>query len=198
MDDRSEALEPGEEPGMEDLPGRLILVVGPSGAGKDTLIEAARVTLAGDGRWVFPRRIVTRPASEAEDNIEADEASFLQVRARGGFALAWNAHGHWYGVPASIDADLARGARVVVNVSRSVIAEARRRWPDVTVIEVTAPTDVLARRVAARARPSDGAGPQRLARRFEPGDAPVADATIDNGGELDTAISAFLDAVVDA
>lgn len=198
MDERIEPLSPGDEPGTVDLPGRLILVVGPSGAGKDTLIEAARLTLATDPRWVFPRRIVTRPASEAEDNIEASDADFLQVRARGGFALAWNAHGHWYGIPASIDADLARGARVIVNVSRAVVAEARRRWPDVTVIEVTAPTDVLARRVAARARPSDGAGPQRLARRFEPGEIPSADATIDNGGELDTAIGAFLDAVVTA
>ncbi|WP_333824982.1 phosphonate metabolism protein/1,5-bisphosphokinase (PRPP-forming) PhnN [Pinisolibacter sp.] len=174
------------------LPGRLVLVVGPSGAGKDTLIEAARLTLAGDGRYVFPRRVVTRPASEAEDNVVADEAGFRAVVERGGFALVWEAHGHLYGIPSTVEADLAVGRTVVINVSRTVVGDARRRWPDVTVVEVTAPADVLARRIAARARPSDGAGTERLARRFEPGNRPSADTTIDNGGELDTAISAFL------
>lgn len=183
-------------PTTEVLPGRLILVVGPSGAGKDTLIEAARVMLAEDPRFVFPRRVVTRPASAAEDNVVADEAGFRAVAARGGFALSWEAHGHLYGIPSAIVADLAAGRTVIVNVSRTVIGEARRRWPDVTVVEVTAPAEVLARRIAERARPSDGAGPERLARRFEPGERPSADATIDNGGELDTAIAAFLAAVV--
>ena len=200
MDDRpdthTDRLAPGAAPTTTEFPGRLILVVGPSGAGKDTLIETARDALATDPAWVFPRRIVTRPPSSAENNIEASEADFREVRDHGGFALSWCAHGHWYGIPATIDADLARGARVVVNVSRTVIAEARRRWPDVTVIEVTAPADVLARRLAARDRPSDGAGPDRLARRFEPGDRPVADRTIDNGSDLDTAVSAFLAAVL--
>ncbi len=198
MDLRSPTFSSAEEtaPTTEVLPGRLVLVVGPSGAGKDTLIEAARVMLAEDPGFVFTRRVVTRPASEAENNVVADEAGFRAVAARGGFALSWEAHGHHYGIPSAIVADLAAGRTVIVNVSRTVIGEARRRWPDVTVVEVTAPADVLARRIAARARPSDGAGPERLARRLEPGDRPSADATIDNGGELDTAISAFLAAIV--
>ncbi len=179
-----------------ELPGRLILVVGPSGAGKDTLIGAARTALAVDQRYVFPRRIITRPASAAEDNIVADEIGFHGVRERGGFALTWSAHGHWYGIPAAIDADLARGAHVVINVSRTVVAEARQRWPDVTVIEVTAPAEVLAGRIAARDRPSDGAGPERLARRLTPDERPIADAVIDNGSDLDSAIAAFLAAIV--
>ncbi len=191
-DDRA---APGAAATTAELPGRLILVVGPSGAGKDTLIEAARLLLAADPAYVFPRRIVTRPASVAEDNVEAEEAPFLAARERGAFALSWCAHGHWYGVPATIDADLALGRRVVINVSRAVIGEARRRWPDVSVVEVTAPEEVLARRIALRGRPSDGNGSQRLARRFEPGDRPVADRTIDNGSDLDVAISSFLTAL---
>lgn len=193
----------GESPGAltttsSEVPGRLILVVGPSGAGKDTLIDAARAALAADPRFVFPRRIITRPPSPSEDNVVADEDGFLEAEARGAFALSWQAHGHLYGIPASIDVDLAGGALVVINVSRAVVATARQRWPDVTVIEVTAPREVLAARIAARGRASDDAGPQRLARRLEPGDVPVADKVIDNGRELDSAIAAFLAAILDA
>ncbi|MGQ3357242.1 MAG: hypothetical protein ACT6XS_21655, partial [Phreatobacter sp.] len=84
-------------------PGRLVLVVGPSGAGKDTLIAAARSRLASDEAVLFPRRIVTRPASAAEDNVEADEATFARIAEAGGFALTWSAHGHRYGIPAVVD-----------------------------------------------------------------------------------------------
>lgn len=196
MEPRAPLAEPPVRPTAETMPGRLVLVVGPSGAGKDTLIDAARAMLAAESGFVFPRRVVTRPASAAEDNLVADEAGFRAVAAHGGFALSWEAHGHLYGIPASIVADLAAGQIVVVNVSRTVIDEARARWPNVRVVEVTAPEDVLARRIAERARPSDGAGSERLARRFEPSDRPVADVTIDNGGDLDTAVAAFLSAIV--
>lgn len=187
---------PTTAPFAEAASGRLVLVVGPSGAGKDTLIDAARSVLAAESGFVFPRRVVTRPASEAEDNVVADEAGFRAVATAGGFALSWEAHGHLYGIPASIVTDLASGRTVVVNVSRSSIDEARGRWANVRVIEVTAPAETLARRIGERGRSSDGAGPERLARRFEASDRPVADVTIDNGGDLDTAVTAFLSAIV--
>jgi ribose 1,5-bisphosphokinase len=159
--------------------GRLILVVGPSGAGKDTLIDLARTACAGDGGIVFPRRVVTRAASRFEDNEQVSAESFRQACARGDFAVHWEAHGHGYALPRVIDDELAAGRTVVANVSRTVVAELRRAYADVRVVLVTAPADILAARLAARDRSSDGEIAYRLGREI---DAAAADVTIHNIG----------------
>jgi phosphonate metabolism protein PhnN/1,5-bisphosphokinase (PRPP-forming) len=138
----------------------LVLVVGPSGAGKDTLLNAARTALAGDPRFRFVRRVITRPADPGgEDHVQVTEAEF----ARRDFALHWQAHGLHYGIPADIADDVASGVVVVANVSRGVIAAAAERFP-VRVIEVTAPPEVLAERLASRGRETAADIAGRLAR----------------------------------
>jgi ribose 1,5-bisphosphokinase PhnN len=64
-------------------PGKLVLVVGPSGAGKDTLLSLARAACADDPTIVFVQRLVTREDSSAEDN-EPDHRRRLSrsLRAR--------------------------------------------------------------------------------------------------------------------
>jgi ribose 1,5-bisphosphokinase len=138
----------------------LVLVVGPSGAGKDTLLNAARRTLTGDARFRFVQRFITRPADPAgEDHVPVTEPEFL---ARD-FALQWQAHGLRYGIPADVAGDLASGVVLVANVSRGVIAEAATRFP-VRVIEITAPPRILAERLAARGRETETDIAERLAR----------------------------------
>jgi ribose 1,5-bisphosphokinase len=150
---------------MEPIgPGRLVLIVGPSGAGKDTLIGIAKQLLAGDARVKFPRRVVTRPSSQFEDNIAVTSAEFDAALGRGGFALHWQAHGHAYGIPKDIDDDIRAGNTVAANVSRTIVADARRRYRNVTVVSITAPADILAARLAARGRASDGPIGERVQR----------------------------------
>ncbi len=142
----------------------LILVVGPSGAGKDTLMDVARESLAGDARFRFVRREITRPEdSVGEDHIAVDPAGFARRRAQGAYALAWEAHGLGYGIPADIACDLRAGRVVVANVSRSVIAEAAARFATL-VLEITAPAEILARRLGARGREGAAEVLQRLQR----------------------------------
>jgi ribose 1,5-bisphosphokinase len=162
-------------------PGRLVLVVGPSGAGKDTLIEAARTLCADDPSIVFPRRIVTRAASTAEDNVQVTHGQFARAEAAGGFALQWHAHGHDYGLARSLDDDIGAGRTVVANVSRTVIAAARTNYANVVVVLITAPAEALAARIAARARASDGSIAERVGRSV----AANADVTITNVGPID-------------
>jgi len=164
-------------------PGRLILVVGPSGAGKDTLLGLAGATCADDGNIVFARRVVTREASSFEDNVQLSVDDFCTALARGEFAMHWEAHGHRYGLPRTIDDDIRAGRTVVVNVSRSVIDVMRHAYVNVLVVAITAPSDVLAQRLAMRARTSDGTLQDRLTRKVA--DEAAADKTIVNVGSAE-------------
>jgi ribose 1,5-bisphosphokinase len=162
-------------------PGRLIVVVGPSGAGKDTLIGLARAACADDRSVVFVRRVVTREASAFEDNDQISPDAFRQARIRGDFAVHWEAHGHGYGLTRAIDDELRSGRTVVANVSRTVIDAVRRAYANVTVVSITAPPEILQQRLAARARNSDGQIEDRLNRAVSDA-AAVPDFIIVNVG----------------
>jgi phosphonate metabolism protein PhnN/1,5-bisphosphokinase (PRPP-forming) len=168
----------------------LVLVVGPSGAGKDTLLDAARRTLAGDPRFRFVRRVITRPAEAGGEAHEAVTAAEFAARD---FALAWEAHGLRYGISADIVVDLDAGRVVVANVSRGVIAEAVERF-SVRVIEITAPPQVLAARLARRGRESAADVAVRLARSVAVPDGIPAE-TVMNDATVDAGVTRFLAAL---
>lgn len=175
-------------------PGRLVLVVGPSGAGKDTLIDGARLACVGDASVVFPRRSITRPSSVSEDNSVITGQVFNQAVADGEFALWWDAHGHRYGIPATIDNDIRASRTVVCNVSRTIIGYAQRRYALVVVVLVTAPEHVLHERLASRGRASDGNLGSRVARSV----AMInPDVTIRNVGRPEIGIRRLLNAIRD-
>jgi len=133
----------------------LVLVVGPSGAGKDTLLNAAKDLVRDNPHIHFARRVITRPADPDGENHEpVTEAEF----AAHDFALSWSAHGLRYGITAVDTAPV-----VVANVSRGVIATAALKHP-VRVIEVTAPPEILAARLAARGRETAADVARRLDR----------------------------------
>jgi thymidine phosphorylase len=74
--------------------GILFFVVGPSGSGKDSLINGARTVLEPTNRYVFARRVITRPAgSPGEDHEPATEEDFERRFARGDLLISCNAHG---------------------------------------------------------------------------------------------------------
>jgi ribose 1,5-bisphosphokinase len=160
-------------------PGSLILVVGPSGAGKDTLLGLAKAACADDPNIVFPRRVITRAASVSEDNEEVSRDAFRQALARNEYAVHWEAHGQCYALSRKIDDDLRAGRTVITNVSRTVVAAMRRAYTDVVVVSITAPTYVLAERLAMRGRGSDGKIEHRLNRTVDDTSA-APDITIVN------------------
>jgi ribose 1,5-bisphosphokinase len=160
-------------------PGRLVLVVGPSGAGKDTLLGLAKAACADDPNIVFPRRMITREASASEENEEVSIGTFQEALTRGEYAMHWEAHGHCYALSLAIDDEIRAGRTIVANVSRTVIGAMRRAYADVVVVSITAPPNVLAERIAMRARGSDGKLESRLGRVVEDASA-APDVTIVN------------------
>ncbi|WP_321867810.1 phosphonate metabolism protein/1,5-bisphosphokinase (PRPP-forming) PhnN [Paraburkholderia tropica] len=145
-------------------PGVFFFVVGPSGAGKDTLIDAARAALP-DARFVYATRYITRPSgAPGENHIGITESEFAAAEAAGKFVITWDAHDLRYGLPIELKEAVEAGHHVIANGSRAIIASLIGKVPNLVVVEVTAPVNVLAKRIAGRGRETEAQIAARLAR----------------------------------
>ena len=185
-------------PPHKTVSGTIVAVVGPSGAGKDSLLRIAMEHFAGRSDVHFVQRVITRPADAGgEAHIYVSQAEFDTMRAQGAFAVDWDAHGLSYGIPASVQEKLALGHLVIANGSRSALPDWARAFPSLLVVNITASPEVLAERLVARGRESREDILRRLNRgslKVE-GDYPVIE--IDNSGALADA-GARLIAVLEA
>lgn len=174
------------------MTGIFVAVVGPSGAGKDTIIDYARTRLPQDGSYHFVRRVVTRDAhGNTEDHDTLSEADFLKAIERSEFCMHWQAHGLYYGLPASVQTVLDEGGVVIANLSRKVLPQLAERFPRVAIAHITAKPEVLAQRLASRGRETPESIALRLQRQepVEAGSLPLW--VIDNSGEVTTAGDEF-------
>ena len=171
--------------------GTMFMIVGPSGAGKDTLIAAAKKQLAATHS--FPRRTITRPVvKDAEEYIAESVPEFERQSREHRFALTWKAHGLQYGIPVSIEDELKAGRHVVINVSRSVVETARTKYRPSCTVLVTASPATLRARLVARGREVPADLEERLARDQQDVKPNV---TVENEASLETAIASFIRAL---
>lgn len=179
--------------------GRLVYLMGASGAGKDSLIEAAREALYARDIDVV-RRVITRSAeAKGEQAVGVTREAFERMLDQGSFALSWGANGLMYGIPAAIDHSLAKGHWVLVNGSRGYLPQALDKYPDLLAVLVTVKNDVLRQRLLNRGRETPAEIERRLLRNERlhhtaadwQGEAPRLH-TIDNSGALDDAAAALL------
>lgn len=175
--------------------GGIFAIVGPSGAGKDTLMEALAARFP---KVHLVRRVITRAQEAGGERFEGvSEAEFDRRLARGDFALHWPAHGFRYGIPASVRDRLAEGKTVLFNGSRAMLDEAQRAFPGLTVIHVTARPEVLAARLTARGRETQAEIAERLERARLKLPEGMKMIEIDNSGPLEAAVDQLAAAVLD-
>jgi ribose 1,5-bisphosphokinase len=168
----------------------IFAVVGPSGAGKDTLISGALVARP-DLRLV--RRVITRPTEAGGEDFEGvSTQEFVLRRDRGEFALDWDAHGLSYGIPR---AQVGGAGDVIFNGSRLALPSAVKAFPGLRIIVVTAPDAVLAARLAARGRETEADIRQRLSRAAFGLPAGLAASTVVNDGTPEDGIARLLAAL---
>lgn len=171
--------------------GRLYYVIGPSGAGKDSILTGARRRLEGREPILFARRCITRPlGAGGEDHVELTAEEFEQGLATDAFLLVWRSHGHWYGVGREVEVHLREGLDVAVNGSRGYLEEARRRVPILVPIGIRVSPERLSARLRSRGRET----PPEIARRIERAAAfpfPADAVIIDNDGPLEQAVESF-------
>ena len=179
------------------MTGRLIYLTGPSGSGKDSLLDAARPRLAERGCRIV-RRVITRSAEavgEAAQGVSPQQ--FAVMDAEGAFALSWQANGLSYGIPREIDDWLAAGDDVLVNGSRAHLAHTRARYPGLRVLLLTVDQAVLRQRLIARGREALADIEERLARNARFTAELIAGGgadlfVLDNSGPLDHTVERLL------
>jgi ribose 1,5-bisphosphokinase len=165
----------------------IVYVMGPSGAGKDTLLRYARDRL--DGQPVaFAHRYITRPPTAGDENhVALTLAEFHARRAQGLFVMDWEAHGLFYAIGREIEAWREAGLVVVVSGSRAHFEQALACSAAILPVVVSCAPDVLARRLAQRGRESEAAITDRLRRNPAPALTHPALVTLDNSGAVEEA-----------
>lgn len=174
----------------------MVLVVGPSGAGKDTLMSALRDQLKDRKDVHFARRAITRACDpDAEDHETLTRPEFDKLVADGETALSWEAHGLGYVIPKIYDASICSGDTVIANGSRRVLQRAADKYQTNIVLLITAPVDILADRLAARGRENRADIEKRLLRAdLEPQN--IANLVrIENTGTIEDGVARMLSAL---
>ena len=170
----------------------VIYVMGPSGVGKDSLLNWLRAhvrALPSPPALRFARRTITRAAGVSNEDHEPLEVDvFLQQAQSGAFALHWEAHGLHYGVR---HAEMEGAGWLMVNGSRAYAPQARARLPGLAVLHVSAPDALVGERLAARQRETPDQVQARLQRaKAQSVDTEAGDLHIVNAGSLqDTALA---------
>ncbi len=181
----------------KDFPGMLFLVVGNSGSGKDTLIRTIQEQYPPNlNKILVPQRYITRPPSESESNLSISQKGFQEMSNKGEFALEWQIYGLDYGVPKIIEVWLELGHPVIVNVSRTIIKKARKKYKNLKVIFIDVPFEISVNRLKERGREIGDQLTERIERARKNQHFDRADFIVDNSGDIDDTVKTLLNYII--
>jgi len=134
----------------------LVIVSGPSGVGKDSVIEALRAQ-PRDPDYHYVVTCTTRPRRRYEvDGVHyrfLTPAAFAELREAGELLEANEVHGNWYGTPrAEVRAALQAGHDVILKIDVQGAAVVKGRVADALLIFLVPPSlEDLFQRLQSRA-----------------------------------------------
>jgi guanylate kinase len=149
-----------EEPEVRyGAPGaQLVIISGPSGVGKDTIIDALRARdpkEGGDYHYVVTCTTrAPRPGEVRGVSYQfMGKAAFQELRAAGELLEANQVHGNWYGTPRRDVADaLAQGRDVILKIDVQGARVVKGRVPEALLIFIVPPSlEALFQRLRSRA-----------------------------------------------
>jgi guanylate kinase len=155
-----------DDPGRPDdiilgAPGAMLAIIsGPSGVGKDTIIDVMREREAQTGR-TGERHYVVTVTTRAPRNGEVDgvdyhfvtREEFLRIRAARGFLEANEVHGNWYGSPRDqVRRALAEGKDAILKIDVQGAQIVKQQVTEALLIFVIPPSlETLFSRLRSRA-----------------------------------------------
>jgi len=190
---------------IEGQPGaQVVIISGPSGVGKDTIIDALKVR---DSE--HPRRYVITVTTRERRDTETDGVhyhfysidDYQRLVASEGLLEASLVHDHWYGTPRDqVQSAISSGRDAILKIDVQGADKVRARIPDALLIFVVPPsTEELERRLRARRTETDAQTELRLRNaRIEMARSGEFDHVVVNEtGEVDETVEA-IDAIIAA
>lgn len=171
---------------------KILLITGPSGAGKDSLLRLAAHHFRKDSRLCLVKRYITRQPDSNEQNYFVDHAAFTLLCKNNFFISHWNAHGNLYGIPRTGLPDKNENTLAIISISRQNVGDFERCFERVTTLGIKVDPDILRNRLRARGREDDKSIEKRLQRTAPPIKARRM-LHFDNSEELACSGKQFLD-----
>ncbi|WP_406609047.1 ribose 1,5-bisphosphokinase [Agarivorans sp. JK6] len=174
---------------------KLFYLVGPSGSGKDSIINGLRSQLQADSNLLIAHRYITRAVDDSgENHIALSVPEFTHRKHSGLFAMDWQANGCNYAVGNEVNTWLSMGFSVLFNGSRQQIPLAEELFGErLRIIALEVDPSILAERLRKRGRESEHDISARL-RRSEQYQASLPEECwrLDNNRNLDSTVSKLL------
>ncbi len=136
---------------------RLYYLVGPSGSGKDTLLNHLKLNKYAENQPIVAHRYITRPLRMNDENhIEVTEFDFQRRKEAELFLFDWQSHGNQYAIGKEVKKWVKSGQNVIINGSRQYLTTAREIYPKIIPVWLTVSEEVLRQRLMQRGRESSG------------------------------------------
>jgi len=114
---------------------KIILIVGASGVGKDTLLRNIKNQVEAN----FIKRYITRVPSKDEENYYVDKEAFEILDDENYFISTWKAHDNKYGIAGTL---LKKGLNII-SISRGAIKDFEDQYDAVTTINIIDASDLI-------------------------------------------------------